>query len=100
MTINENLFTPKFIAILYHTLRQVKGWRYKAEDYKWRLGVAILNEYERDIIPHNKDVVPTLYGIEIEIDYHNPYNLQLFEDITDKVALEKGEQNDNDTQTI
>lgn len=96
MTFKEDyvLFAPSFINILYHTLRQVKGFRYDSKDYKWRLGQAIVDEYINDIRQPSEFEVATLYGIEVELDYHNPHNLQLFEDITNKVAIDmRGEEN-------
>ena len=33
----------------------------------------------------NFDEFTTLFGITVEIDYKNPYNVQLYEDITNKI---------------
>ena len=97
MTIKKDytLFAPSFVGILYRTLRQVKGFNYHAEDYKWRFGQAVIDEYIGDIRQPNAFEIATLYGIEVEIDYKNPNNLQLFEDITNKIAIDtRGEENE------
>ena len=89
---------PHFTYILYHTLRKCRP-DYIASEYKWRLGAAVI--YELDALYNIgvgrslcMDEKPTLYGIAVEIDNLNPYNIQLFEDITSKIAVdEKGANN-------
>lgn len=88
-----------FVRVLYNTLRACRP-NYNANDYKWILGVAVLRELERqyDLYVINtsdkRTLKRTLYGIDVDIDHLNPYNLQLFEDITNKIAVdEKGANN-------
>jgi hypothetical protein len=91
MIINDDI-TPHFVQVLYSTLRECKP-NFRPEEYKWRLGGFVLDSlYNMGIASQmlfHKDEKPTLYGIEIEIDRENPYNLQLFEDITNKIAVKK-----------
>lgn len=96
--INNEEFKPHFTEVLYSTLRQIRP-NYDPKEYKWRLGAAVI--YDLDSlykmgIAHSmilkKAEKPTLYGIEIEVDHENPYNLQLFEDITNKIAVKKEDE--------
>lgn len=93
MTINDDV--KPFVRVLYNTLRECKP-NFRPEEYKWRLGGFVICEldstYNMGITEHmlfHKDEKATLYGIEIEIDRENPYNVQLFEDITNKIAVKK-----------
>lgn len=85
---------PKqFVQVLYNTLRACRPY-YNANDYKWRLGAAAIGELERqyNLFVINTSEKRTLYGIDVDVDYLNPYNIQLFEDITNKIAVdEKGD---------
>ena len=80
-----------FIEILYHNLRKYRP-NFKPDDYRWRLGAAVIYDLDAKynygialkIVLH-RDEMPTLFDIKIVIDYSNPYNLQLFEDITNKI---------------
>lgn len=87
--------TISFIQALYFTLRLHRP-NYKADDYKWRLGTAVIRQCNDfyNTFEYNTSEKKTLYGIDVEIDYSNPYNLQLYEDITNKLAGdEKGANN-------
>lgn len=93
MDLTEPLKSIPFIQALYCTLRECR-LNYNANDYKWRLGEAVIADIERqdniffNTVANNKENKKrTLYGIDVEIDYCNPYNLQLFEDITNKIAI-------------
>ena len=92
----EPLNPIPFIQALYLSLRKSRP-NYNANYYKWRLGAAVLGEFERqynNLFAINISEKTTLYGIDVEIDYLNPYNIQLFEDITNKIAVnEKGANN-------
>lgn len=81
-----------FTQILYNTLRACRP-NYNANDYKWKIGALVIGKLERrynnDFFIINTDEKTTLYGIDVEIDYLNPYNIQLFEDITNKIAVDK-----------
>ena len=109
MDLIEPLKPITYIQLLYHTLRECRP-NYNANDYKWRLGTAVIAAFERQYNNfnnalainrealsslrdlYNTDEKRKLYGIDVEIDYCNPYNLQLFEDITNKIAVdEKGD---------
>ncbi len=94
MIINDEPIKFSFVEILYHTLRQCRP-DFKSDDYRWKLGAAVI--YDLDSMYHygialqtmlHSDEVPTLFGIKIDIDYENPYTLQLFEDITNKIYIE------------
>ena len=87
-----------FTRALYNTLRACRP-NYNANDYKWRLGSAVIGELERQYnnfycFSINTNEKKTLYGIDVEIDYLSPYNIQLFEDITDKIAVDEKRAND------
>ena len=80
-----------FVQMLYFTLRKCRP-DFKPEKYRWRLGTAVVQDldaiYNYGIATQmlvKPDAKLTLYGINVEIDYENPYNLQLFEDITNKI---------------
>jgi len=80
----------EYLQALYNTLREMKGDRYNYKDYKWKLGVSIIDELK---ISNFHTVIETveqtfLFGIEVEMDIVNPYNVQLFEDITNKICIE------------
>lgn len=81
-----------FTQVLYNTLRACRPY-YNANDYKWKIGAVVIDELERqynnNLFAINIDEKKTLYGIDVEIDYLNPYNIQLFEDITNKIAVDK-----------
>lgn len=79
----------RFINALYNTLRIERPY-YKAENYKWKIGVYVFHDilsiYGRQGFNFNE--TQTLFGINVEVDRKNPYNLQLFEDITNKLGIE------------
>lgn len=92
----------EFIKILYFTLRQCRP-NYNPKEYKWRMGAKVMYEldslYKTGIansIIFNRDEKPTLYGIDVEVDYENPDNLQLFEDITNKIAVKKSPEEEGE----
>lgn len=91
-----------YAQILYDTLRQIRP-NYDPKEYKWRLGAAVIYDLDSSYkmgIAHSiilkKDEKPTLYGIEIEVDHENPYNLQLFEDITNKIAVKESPEEEGE----
>ena len=64
------------------------GIPFKREDYKWVLGARVINDIDTNsnyICSLYPDQPRTLFGIVIEADYHNPDNVQLWENITDIV---------------
>lgn len=83
--------TLKRLEALYYTLRQMKGQNYRSEDYNWRLGTKVISELKLSNYLINTSTIGEpmfLFGLNVEVDYINPYNVQLFEDITNKIALE------------
>jgi hypothetical protein len=88
--------TIEYLNALYHTLREMKGLCYQPEKYKWRLGVKVLRDIDlRAFNAFTNKIEPLyLYGIVVEVDYTNPNNVQLFEDITNKIYIDKGVDND------
>lgn len=78
----------EYMRALYNALRTTKGNSYNYNDYKWVLGTAILDELK--ISDFYTIPVPIfLFGIVVEIDYSNPYNVQLL-----CQAEKKGGKND------
>jgi hypothetical protein len=88
--------TIEYLNALYYTLREMKRESYKPEEYKWRLGVKVIRDIDLQAfnIFINIDEPLYLYGIVVEKDYTNPNNVQLFEDITNKIYIDKGADND------
>ena len=63
-----------------------QGIPFKREDYKWVLGVKTYYKLELNYhfnIVYNEPRM--LFGIVVELDYHNPDNIQLCENITNKL---------------
>ena len=85
--------TIDYITVLYNTLRETKKENYKPEEYKWRLGFKVIQDI--DLFTFNvfksENAPIYLYGIVVEMDYINPSNIQLFEDITNKIAIDYGD---------
>lgn len=86
-----NVQLCKYLETLYHTLREIKHRNFESfnsNEYKWKLGVEIADILK---ILDDKAVIQEktqyLFGIEVEIDYENLCNIQLYEDITNKIAL-------------
>lgn len=84
----------KHLEILYFTLREMKKQKreyFRDFDYKWVLGIAVIQELKlHDNYRLVKEEPVCLFGIVVEIDYENPYNVQLYEDITNKIAIGLG----------
>lgn len=89
---SRNVQLYKYLETLYHTLRENKHRNlelFNSNKYKWKLGVEIaniLNILDNQVVTQEK--TRYLFGIEVEIDYKNPYNVQLYEDITNQIAIE------------
>lgn len=60
---------------------------FKREDYKWILGVKVVHELmlNNALKIRAYDCHQEIFGIIVEIDHHNPDNIQLWENITDKL---------------
>lgn len=87
--------TIEYLKTLYFTLREMKKQKrenFKSSEYKWRLGAELVKELmEKDIYRLECLTEPkVLFGIVVEIDYFNPWNVQLYEDITNKIAIDVG----------
>lgn len=81
-----------FIRGLYNGLRMFRP-DYNADDYKWIIGKAVWNEFEEQnkkyrLLPMLEDTA-TLYGIKVEVENINIYCIKLYENITNKVDIEK-----------
>ena len=90
---NKALNSAMFIRGLYNGLRICRP-NYNASDYKWLIGKAVMNEFEEQ--QNNKyrllpifEYTATLYGIKVEVDNINRYDIKLYENITNKIDVEK-----------
>lgn len=92
--------TLDYLTALIHTLQEMRGRDFRPEDYKWRLGVKVLRDIDLRAFNAFINIAEPLYlyGIVVEIDYINPNNVQLFEDITNKIYIDKGADNDTSTK--
>ena len=89
---SRNVSLYKYLETLYHTLREIKHRNlelFNSNKYKWKLGIEVANILK---ICNNSITIQEktqyLFGIEVKIDYKNPYNVQLYEDITNQIAIE------------
>ena len=76
--------TLKHLQVL-RSLAEMKDIHFRENDYKWILGIKIVNELTVDCIylrTDSKDVMRTLFGIPVDVDYYNPENVQLWKNIT------------------
>lgn len=81
----------QFISGLYNGLRMCRP-DYNASDYKWIIGKAVMNEIEDKTkyrLPPILEDTATLYGIKVEVDNINRYDIKLYENITNKIDVEK-----------
>ena len=80
------------IAVLYNTLKMFNP-NYDPDDYVWVLGKAVINElkkpdkYQSLMTFDTKKM--TIYGIKVGVDYLNRYNIKIFENITEKINVDK-----------
>ena len=93
----------QYLYALYSTLRNCRR-DYDASDYKWKIGVNIIVEIEiintTGYTLLNTATRKQLFGIDVEIDYENADNIQLYEDITKKIAVYDKPLYDDITRTI
>lgn len=76
------------LMILAEARTEKLGIPFKREDYKWILGARVINDISISndlVMTACQDCPRTLYGIVVEADYANPNNVQLWENITNKV---------------
>lgn len=60
---------------------------FNEDNYKWCLGVGVISEIDiaKNIIHHSQDEKRTLFGIDVDIDYHNDFRMELWKNITNDV---------------
>ena len=64
------------------------GIPFKRENYRWVLGVKIIHEIETKtyyVMAEFPDRQRTLFGVPVDMDMCNPDNIQLWENITNKL---------------
>ena len=72
----------EYLKILYVTLRHSRFYFYP-EKYKFEIGSHIFDELKKSPeLMHNSFEKNTIFGIEIELNFHNPDCIKLYEDIT------------------
>lgn len=89
--------TFKRLEALCYTLRQMKGQNYRSEHYKWRLGAKVISELKLSNHVINAITIGEtmfLFVISVEVDYANPYNVQIFEDIINKIGIKREVDNE------
>lgn len=77
-----------FLFALAQDKSERLGIYFNPDDYKWVLGIHVVSDLEYNnhyYTVSGQDCPRTLFGIVVEIDYHNPDNIQLWENITDKL---------------
>ena len=91
MTINENVDPMPLLKSLFCALLSKKGFL-KKEDYEFRLGYKVINKMVSLLVPElNWEIgekgneEPMLFGIKVHVDFVNPWNVQLYQDITREV---------------
>lgn len=77
---------------LYESLRHSR-LDFEPDKYKFEIGRHIFDKLvtipELEIMFHNPFVKNTIFGIEIELKYHNPDWIKLYEDITNDLIIAK-----------
>lgn len=60
---------------------------FNENNYKWCLGVGVISEIDDTeyMIHHSRDEKRTLFGIDVDIDYHNDFRMELWKNITNDV---------------
>lgn len=84
--------TIDYLHGLYRTLEKTKKEKYNPEDYKWVIGYKIFHASKIREYVHPQFAVNEkqfLFGIEIEIDEVNPFTVELYEKITNKINPEE-----------
>jgi predicted hydrolase (HD superfamily) len=54
-------------------------------NYKWCLGIGVISEIAKNTIYYSQDEKRTLFGIAIDIDYHNDFRMELWKNITNDI---------------
>lgn len=76
------------LRALAESRTEMQGIAFNPDDYKWVLGVKVINSIENKsyyVMAEFPDRPRTLFGIVVDRDFHNPDNVQLWENITNKV---------------
>lgn len=93
----------EYLEKLYFTLRDMKAQKreyFSHNEYKWVLGVNIVRKLvlrDRLIISEKEPIY--LFGIVVEIDYFNSWSVHLYEDITNKIYIEREVENERKTES-
>ena len=82
---NDTSFIEQ-LNYLYHGAMK-KDNLFDDNNYKWWLGVGVCNSLDvtSNIIKYCKYEKRTLYGIAVEMDYQNPYRMELWKNITNDI---------------
>ena len=82
----------KHLGMLYDLAvckTESQGIPFKSEEYKWVLGAKVIHELETNYdiyqVTTDPDTPRSLFGIVVEADIYNPNNIQLWENITNKL---------------
>ena len=60
---------------------------FNEDNYKWCLGVGVISEIDvaKNIIHHSQDEKRTLFGIVVDVDFHNDFRMELWKNITNDI---------------
>ncbi len=90
--VNEGVITYDldYVLMLLYALREARGLSFNPENYRLVLGQKIIEQIESrspfiQAYP-SSERNNTFCGIKVEIDEKNLYNVQVFENITDKIC--------------
>ena len=76
---------------LYRTLLAMSAQKkelFNLNEYKWILGADVINELDlRDRFIISEEEPIFLFGIVVEVDYYNIYNMRIFKDITNEIGI-------------
>lgn len=78
----------QLLRLLAKERTELAGYTFRESDYRWRLGIAVLSDLQiknRIYMRQEFDTVPMLFGIAVDVDYVNPDNVQLWENIVNKL---------------
>lgn len=87
------------IAALYSNLKTFKH-NYDPDDYVWILGKAVIKELKNPykypgLLTFDTEKM-TIYGISVVVDYLNRYDIKIFENITEKINVDKKDKEERD----
>ena len=68
------------------SLAELKNKHYQPCNYKWVLGVEVINDIVNELYFHRGiDMPMSLFGIPVQRDYENPKNIELWQNITNEL---------------